>query len=96
MHKPLTVPEAREKGRQEPQRKQLGSFSERGSRPQQSRHTLGQEQASPPPKELLRRLRREVQPFIRLCRETLRVIVASAFLIRLQRLLTPAIGEREL
>ena len=47
MHKPLTVPEAREKVRQELQREQLGSFSERGLRAQQNRHTLGQEQASP-------------------------------------------------
>ena len=47
IHKPLTVPEAREKVRQELQREQLGSFSERGLRAQQSRHTLGQEQASP-------------------------------------------------
>lgn len=52
MHKPLTVPEAREKVRQEPQREQLGSFSERGSRAQQSRQPLDKSKQAPP-KELL-------------------------------------------
>ena len=49
-----------------------------------------------PPKELPSRLGREAQPLICLCRETLCIVMASALLIRLQRLLTPAIGEREL